>query len=194
MKREIEVGYKYPERILKRELMKLIGAFDGYNTINVVCIGSDRATGDCLGPLVGTFLENGIKNDFIKVYGTLELPVHALNLSDLVEKINKENSLTIAVDASLSNPEEVGKIVVRKGAIAPGSGIGKELPQVGDISITGVVNIFGPLSDILITTTRLSIVYNLSKTIAKSLKSALYTLQKESLIKESINEAAMTKW
>ena len=27
--REIEVGYKYPERIIKKELMKLIDTFDG---------------------------------------------------------------------------------------------------------------------------------------------------------------------
>ena len=30
--REIEVGYKYPERIIKKELMKLIDTFDLYHT------------------------------------------------------------------------------------------------------------------------------------------------------------------
>jgi len=47
------------------------------NTI-VVCIGTDRAIGDALGPLVGTMLKN---SDFkYPVYGTLDSPIHALNI------------------------------------------------------------------------------------------------------------------
>lgn len=52
----------------------------------LICIGSDRATGDCLGPLVGQSLM-----DFpvYSVYGTLQFPVHAKNLDKTMELIYK---------------------------------------------------------------------------------------------------------
>ena len=45
-----------------------------------LCIGSDRVTGDCLGPFVGQKLSSCSTPDFT-VYGTLFQPVHALNLT-----------------------------------------------------------------------------------------------------------------
>ena len=56
----------------------------------LVCIGTDRSTGDALGPLVGTKLEQiDIQN--LQVFGTLDEPVHALNLeenSEYTERIS----------------------------------------------------------------------------------------------------------
>lgn len=44
----------------------------------IVCIGTDKCIGDCLGPLVGTMLlEKFIP---LPVYGTIKSPMHALNL------------------------------------------------------------------------------------------------------------------
>ena len=51
----------------------------------VLCIGTDRATGDALGPLVGSLLSNS--QCAYRVYGTLQHPVHALNLNDTIKKI-----------------------------------------------------------------------------------------------------------
>jgi DNA-binding LacI/PurR family transcriptional regulator len=46
-----------------------------------VCIGTDRSTGDSLGPIVGTLLEEkGLRTFY--VYGTLDEPIHAVNLSE----------------------------------------------------------------------------------------------------------------
>ena len=45
----------------------------------LLCIGSDRVTGDSLGPMVGSPLEERYKKS-IPVFGTLKMPVHALNL------------------------------------------------------------------------------------------------------------------
>ena len=57
----------------------------------LVCIGTDRSTGDALGPLVGTKLEQiDIKN--LQVFGTLDEPVHALNLEEKI-KIYRKNIL-----------------------------------------------------------------------------------------------------
>ncbi len=56
------------------------------NTI-VICIGTDRAIGDALGPLVGTMLKN---SDFkYPVYGTLDNPIHALNIYESIEEIKR---------------------------------------------------------------------------------------------------------
>ena len=43
----------------------------------IVCIGTDKCIGDCLGPLVGTLLRE--KFFPLKVYGTNDSPIHALN-------------------------------------------------------------------------------------------------------------------
>ncbi len=47
----------------------------------LLCIGTDRGTGDCLGPYVGHRLSSFCFPG-IYVYGTLVQPVHALNLCD----------------------------------------------------------------------------------------------------------------
>ena len=47
----------------------------------LLCIGSDRVTGDSLGPMVGSALEERYKKS-IPVFGTLKMPVHALNLEE----------------------------------------------------------------------------------------------------------------
>ena len=108
-----------------------------YQEIILLCIGTDRCSGDSYGPLLGTLLtEQGIEN--IKVMGTLHNPVHAKNLSETMESIDVDNSLIIAVDASLGS--EVGRITVTNGHMVPGKGVDKDLGKVGDISITGTVN------------------------------------------------------
>ena len=67
-----------------------------------LCIGTDRVTGDCLGPYVGHRLSSFCFPG-IYVYGTLVQPVHALNLCDTRKEIlsRHPDSLIIAVDASL---------------------------------------------------------------------------------------------
>ena len=84
--------------------------------IILVCIGTDRSTGDALGPLVGTKLEQvGIKN--FQVFGTLDEPVHALNLEEKIQNIQKDNpaSFIIAVDACLGKSQSIGSITTGMG-------------------------------------------------------------------------------
>src|SRR5699024_4893127 len=53
----------------------------------ILCIGSDRSTGDSLGPLCGTMLrERKLKH--LTIYGTLESPVHAQNLTAIMQHIH----------------------------------------------------------------------------------------------------------
>ncbi len=105
----------------------------------VLCIGSDRVTGDCLGPLVGQMLVERGANAF--VYGTLDRPVTALNLKDAIKHIQQTHcdKKVLAIDSSVGRLSDVGKIRIAFGSIAPGSADGKVLPKVGDVSITATV-------------------------------------------------------
>lgn len=70
--------------------------------VAVVCIGTDRSTGDSLGPLVGMKLAEKQPTRF-HVYGTLADPVHAVNLNEKLDIIhhNHRNPFIIAIDACL---------------------------------------------------------------------------------------------
>lgn len=146
-----------------------------------LCIGSDRATGDCLGPIIGYKLA-GLSHPNLIVYGTLAEPVHAKNLEETIAKIKKlhRNAMVVAIDASLGTAGHLGFITLGEGSLYPGIGVNKELPCVGDIFITGIVNISGMLNNLLLQTTRLNVVMQLADFICYgirfSLKNSLYFL------------------
>ncbi|MUK88145.1 spore protease YyaC [Ornithinibacillus sp. L9] len=136
----------------------------------VVCIGTDRSTGDALGPLTGTYLDE-LRPRHMSVYGTLQDPVHATNLNDYINLIysNHQNPFIIAVDACLGKTNSVGHIIASEGSLKPGAALKKPLPEVGDIHITGVVNISGFMEYSVLQNTRLSIVVSMAKKIAKTI-------------------------
>ncbi len=134
-----------------------------------LCIGTDRATGDCLGPLVGTLLRAYLPKT--NVFGTLENPAHAVNLVDIVRHIEDSfrDPLVVAVDASLGRENRIGFISVQPGGLTPGTALQKTLPTVGDFHISAVVNVGGYLEQIVLQNTRLHIVYRMAEVIAQSL-------------------------
>lgn len=140
----------------------------------LLCIGSDRATGDCLGPIIGYKLSK-LSYPNLTVYGTLENPVHAKNLEETIAHINAthSNPVLIAIDASLGTTKHVGFITLGEGSIQPGVGVDKELPPVGDIFITGIVNISGMLNHMLLQTTRLDVVMKLADYICVGIRYAI---------------------
>lgn len=77
----------------------------------ILCIGTDRIIGDCLGPLAGSMLKKAAGEN-LAVYGTLENTVHALNLQKINQEIKKKHhgQIIIAIDASLGSYERVGSI------------------------------------------------------------------------------------
>lgn len=110
------------------------------NDAIIICIGTDKCIGDCLGPLIGSFLIE--KNFPLQVYGTLENPIHALNLETEIEKIKSihPNSFTIAIDACLGDTKSIGEIHIREDSLKPGKGVGKVLPEIGNISLIGIID------------------------------------------------------
>lgn len=138
-----------------------------------LCIGSDRATGDCLGPITGHILTRNNKN--LPVFGTLEEPVHAQNLVKTVEIIYNTISspYIIAIDASLGIRQHIGNVTTGYGPLSPGIGVNKKLPCVGDAFITGIVNVSNSNSHITLQTTKLSTVVELSEFIAHGILRAI---------------------
>lgn len=134
---------------------------------NVVfaCIGTDRSTGDALGPLVGTYLE-GL--GYTNVVGTIDDPMHAVNLAERIEKLPAGKTV-IAIDACLGQTTSVDTHQLIKGSLKPGAGLGKDLPSVGDYSISSIVNVGGFMEYFVLQNTRLSIVMKMAKDITTAL-------------------------
>ncbi|WP_097028237.1 spore protease YyaC [Clostridium peptidivorans] len=139
-------------------------------TIVLLCIGSDRSTGDSLGPLVGHKLKFLTRENFY-IYGNLENPVHAKNLCETIEEIHKKfkNPYIIAIDACLGSIQNIGKVCVEEKPLSPGSAMNKNLPEVGNLSITGIVNISGSLEFMVLQNTRLYTVMQLAETISEGI-------------------------
>ncbi|MBS4026774.1 MAG: spore protease YyaC [Clostridia bacterium] len=135
--------------------------------IVIVGIGTDRSTGDSLGPLVGTKLNTFAKKSF-HIYGTLDEPVHATNLNAKLEEIhaNHKDAFVIAIDACLGRLENVGMITLASGSVKPGAGVQKNLPEVGRIHFTGTVNVGGCMEFMVLQNTRLSVVMKIAQNIA----------------------------
>lgn len=135
-----------------------------------MCIGTDRSTGDSLGPLIGSRLEaEEISN--VVVIGTLEHPVHAVNLDRTLEHIEEHypDAIIIAVDAAVGRWDHVGLVTLEKGPLRPGLGVRKELAAVGDISITGIVGGAESGDPLFLQSIRLSMVMRLADCISRSI-------------------------
>ncbi|WP_416147231.1 spore protease YyaC [Salipaludibacillus sp. HK11] len=151
------------------EIIRLIP--DPFMTIVVLCIGTDRSTGDSLGPLTGTLLKER-RPENIHVYGTLEEPVHGKNLESYLRLIytNHPGAFVIAVDACLGRAKSIGSVIIGKGPLKPGAALNKNLPSVGDIHMAGIVNVGGMMEFFVLQNTRLNLVLEMSRKISESLK------------------------
>ncbi len=146
--------------------------------IVILCIGTDRSTGDALGPLTGSRLRS--LHTYPHVFGTLDDPVHATNLADALHKITAAfvNPYIVAVDACLGRLESVGFVSVGRGPLRPGAAVNKDLPPVGDTCITGIVNVGGFMEHLVLQSTRLNLVVKMADAIAWGLASGLEEIER----------------
>lgn len=160
--------------ILVNRLSSIFEEISDKRPIVVVCVGTDRSTGDSLGPLIGTSLSK-YKSPHFSLFGTLEDPVHAMNLDDTLIEINQRfhKPFVIGIDACLGQVSSVGSIQVGMGPVRPGAGVNKDLPPVGDIHITGIVNVGGFMEYFVLQNTRLHLVMKMADIIALSLFTAI---------------------
>ncbi|MEA1007723.1 spore protease YyaC [Bacillus velezensis] len=154
------------QAILTSSLRKAAG-----RPLVTVCIGTDRSTGDSLGPLVGTKLEK-MNLGRLHVYGTLSDPVHAVNMKDKLKDIQHlhKNPFIIAVDACLGRVKSVGSFQIGDGPLKPGAGVQKDLPEIGDVHINGIVNVSGFMEYFVLQNTRLHLVMSMANVLAEGLQ------------------------
>lgn len=164
----------YVDKQAVEKLGQHISNFIDNNTL-IICIGTDKCIGDCLGPLVGTLLK---KNNFpYPVIGTLDDPAHAINLDSIIKNIHIQypNHFVIAIDACIGYDDCIGDIQVKAGPVHPGKGVGKVLPRIGDISIVGVVDTVNNPDVFSIRNIRLNFIMKMADTISNAL---LYAVKK----------------
>ena len=156
------------------------GLQGGCKSIVFVCIGTDRSTGDSLGPLVGYKL-SGLRNDRVYIEGTLDNPVHAKNLDEVMKRVYEicEKPFVVAIDACLGKMDHVGYISIGEGPIKPGSGVNKDLMPVGDMYVTGIVNFGGFMDFLVLQNTRLSLVMKMADLVASGIKYVLWKLERD---------------
>lgn len=163
----------YKANLAYYEVAEFIRKYITKDTV-IVCIGTDKCVGDCLGPLVGTLLEE--KYFPIPVYGTLQFPIHALNLDKRLSEIKRAHptSQIIGIDACLGDINSIGEIHSRDYPIHPGKGVGKSLPDVGIASIIGIVDSSDNAEFFTSRSIRLHLVFEMAKVISLGLIHAYY--------------------
>ncbi len=164
------------------QMVKAMRANTGRELV-FVCIGTDRSTGDSLGPIIGHKL-NGLRQKNVHVYGNLDTPVHAKNLEEVTTKIYSDyhNPFVIAVDACLGKADHVGHITVGCGPLKPGSAVNKELHPIGDMHITGIVNFSGFMDFLILQNTRLGLVMKMADIISSGIKYVLWRISRDEML------------
>ena len=149
----------------------------------IVCVGSDLAVGDSLGPITGSMLRYKTQGLRAFIYGTLASPVTAKEIKYLRAflKETHKGSQIIAVDAAVGAEGDVGLLKLSDSPLFPGAGANKKLGAIGDISIMGIVAEKSLANYGLLNTTRLNLVYTMSEIVSEAIATVLYNRVKNSL-------------
>lgn len=138
--REQDIRKRYKNREELEVFFREIAHLHDLREVTFLCIGTDRSTGDALGPLTGSRL---LELGFLQVVGTLPSPCDADNLESRIAEI-PPNQIIIAVDACLGSPLTMGCYLAGQGPLQPAESVGGQLPAVGHYSLAGVVDLNGP--------------------------------------------------
>ena len=169
--------------------------YDHTSQLIILCIGTDRSTGDSLGPLVGSKLKSMKCMVDVPIFGTLDEPIHAVNLEETIKTIydSYSNSFIIAVDACLGKTESVGYISIKEGPLQPGTGVNKTLPAIGDLHIVGIVNVGGFMEYMVLQNTRLSLVMKMADTISEGIANNITKFQ-QAQMSQFETERDLLRW
>ena len=144
----------------------------------VLCIGSDLAIGDSLGPIVGSMLKYKTQGLNIFLYGTLSAPVTAKEIKYMRTFLRETHRgrKVIAIDAAVGSEGDIGLVKINDAPLFPGAGANKKLGSIGDVSIMGIVAEKSVMNYGLLNTTRLNLVYSMAEIISDGLSSLLWEL------------------
>ena len=156
----------------------------------IVCIGSDLAVGDSLGPITGSMLKYKTQGLHTFIYGTLACPVTAKEIKYLRAflKETHRGSQIVVVDAAVGAEGDVGLLRLTDSPLFPGAGANKKLGAIGDISIMGIVAEKSIANFGLLNTTRLNLVYTMAEIVSESIATVLYNRVKNAQMIEKQSE------
>ena len=142
----------------------------------VVCVGSDLAIGDSLGPITGSMLKFKTQGLNIFLYGTLSAPVTAKEIRYMRTFLSETHagSQVLVIDAAVGAEGDIGLIKVNDSPLKPGAGANKQLGSLGDISILGIVAEKSVGNYGLLNTTRLNLVYTMAEIISNGVSAVLW--------------------
>lgn len=143
----------------------------------IVCVGSDLVIGDSLGPITGTLLKQKTQGLNYFLYGTLSSTVTAKEIPYICKflKETHKNSPIIAIDAAVGHESDIGLIRFVDEPLRPGAGANKNLNEIGDISVLGIVAEKSVSNYGLLNSTRLRLVYSMAEIISDGLANFLWS-------------------
>lgn len=187
----MEYAFHYYNTLAETGILMALNEFigSGQEPPVILCIGSDLAIGDSLGPITGTLLHREHLPMNAYVYGTLRSPITAKEVKYVQEFLRKThpNSKIIAIDAAVGEDNDVGLIKVTNGYLRPGAGAKKRLGKVGDLSILGIVAKKSTFSYALLNLTRLNMIYSMADVIANALNEYLHEFHGANFTKSARN-------
>lgn len=142
----------------------------------LVCVGSDLAIGDSLGPIVGSMLKYKTQGLRVYIYGTLAAPVTAKEIPYMQTflKETHKGSQILAIDAAVGEKGDIGLIRVTDTPLMPGAGANKKLGALGDIAVMGIVAEKSLSNYGLLNSTRLNLVYTMAEIISEGVSALLW--------------------
>ena len=142
----------------------------------VVCVGSDLAIGDSLGPITGSMLKYKTQGLNAFLYGTLGAPVTAKEIKYMRDFLRETHpqSRILAIDAAVGEKGDIGLMKISDSPLLPGAGANKKLGAIGDISIMGIVAEKSISNYGLLNTTRLNLVYTMAEILSDAVSTLLW--------------------
>ena len=127
-----------------QELQKQVNSYmyQDFSDIIILCIGSNKMIGDCIGPMVGQKLKDTFKEEKnIVIYGNMKETLNFKNARRVIENIFKmyKKPFIITIDSALGTKKTIENIVVSTGWIKIGDSLGRSICYYSHINIKGVV-------------------------------------------------------
>lgn len=167
--KQMEYSYYQNGKITPLKIADALAKIYDYYVPVIVCVGTDSAIGDTLGPLIGTMLKE--KNINAHVLGELGQTVTAKEIASLKRFLKSVYPLSksLVIDAAVGFSDDVGKIKISDDGLKPGLGANKSLPKIGDGSIIGIVSPRSKNNELFINYTRFSPIYKMAETISEGI-------------------------
>lgn len=136
----------------RNNLKKEIEEYDMKNRFSEIvflCVGTNKITGDMIGPIVGQKLKDNLKQENVKIYGDMINTLNLKNASKIIKKVKAKylNPFYITIDTALGKENMINKIIIGKGKIEIGKAIRDGIEFFSHINIKVVVGKYDESSE-----------------------------------------------